>query len=591
MARRGRDKQIVEDGDEGRNGTGRLALPIQQQGEDPHFGHRDSLAPESASLLAPLASPDVPRRARSYRSRSSSVSSKGSDHSEAPPTPSSFNATTTRNLHTAFRASPNLGSQERPISDIPRPTFSLLGAIEFRDAINSLRKEGMSSGRSDFDTLLGPHSGDSHHEADLADYFGPITPYSSAHYHSHAGHGYSRTPSPSQRKLSRRNKSVTGIPRSQLSEAESGNVEAAVPSVSEAIPLRSTSSTPTGRGSRSKSISHMQAPLTLSIPDASMKSQSNPSPLAREIKGSGDATESQSPSTPRKGHRPVPSINLIPADDSMEFTLVEAELLHQPISDDQSEPPAHRRRKRDRVHHALHETVHVLFPALQGFRHKSLTGKILGIFASPAIFALTLTLPVVDDEAEGCSINRGGIVLTNDNIPSDVDLETAQSTIGQHGDVSKHVAAHAGAGLHHLILDAGMPTPSSPQAHHDHRHQADYFSQGGTTLDVGETPRAHDEAEQSSLESGQHSDGHAILFNKYLTAAQCVFGPLFCSSIFFCEFLIARRQTAAAECSHSCSQRTMIGPLGLSLPRQLEALLLPSSCSYEQMTGRISTGG
>ena len=553
MDRRGRRKQNLLETDhglldEGRNGTGRLALRTDPEGETQQlFAHRDSLAPsdsllprETTSLLTPLASPDG-ARAYSQRSRSSSVSSKGSDRSEAPPTPSSFNATTQRNLHTAFRASPNLSSQERPISDIPRPTFSLLGAIEFRDTINTLRKEGMASGRSDIDSLSGPHSGDSHHEADLSDYFGPITPYSSGHYHSHAHHGHPRAPSPSHRRLGRRNKSVTGIPRSQLSEAESGNVEETVPGVSEVIPLLSTSATPLLRGSRSKSISDIHAPLSLSIPDASPKAQSKPSPLAREIKGFSEQTNhtanhtGPSPSpAPRRGHRPVPSINLIPADDSLESTLVEAELPRQPLLGDQHEIPP-RKRKRDKVQHILHETVHVLFPALQGFKHKSLTGKILGVFASPAIFALTLTLPVVDDEAEGCSLNKGGIILTDD-IPSDVDLETAQSSSAQHDDPSKHFAAHAGAGLHHLILDAGMPSPASPHSRHDH-HQSDYFSQNAGSPGVGETPGVGSDLEERSVESEQHSVGHALLFNKYLTAAQCIFGPLFCSSVFFCKSL------------------------------------------------------
>jgi sodium/potassium/calcium exchanger 6 len=549
MDRRGRYKLATASrlDDDGRNGTGRLALSVQAEHDE---GSRsldgiDAPAPSasesrrgSAAFLTPLPNGE-PARPRSMRSRSSSLSSKDSNRSEVPPTPSSYNATTSRNLNTAFRASPNLSSQERPISDIPRPTFSLLGAIEFRDAINTLRKEGMASGRSDVDLWSGPHSGDSQQEADLSDYFGPITPYPSAHYHSHASHAHSRATSPSHRKLGRRNKSITGIPRSQLGEPEVGNVEEALTGTSEVIPLLSTTpAAPILRGTRSKSISDIHAPSTLSIPDVPMKAPSNPSPLARELKGSEDAanaTGTQSASATRKGHRPVPSINLIPADESVESTLVEGTSHHQPLLDDVTEThqKPHRRRKRDKVRHVIHETIHVLFPALQGFKHKSLTGKILGVFASPAIFALTLTLPVVDDEAEGCSLNKGGIVLTDD-LPSDIDLETAGAISNVETDNSKHFAAHAGAGLHHLILDAGMPSPASGVQHDHHHHQTDYFDHNPYDPEGGQVPVAGSDSEGRSIES-QHSDGRALLFNKYLTAAQCVFGPLFCSSVFFCE--------------------------------------------------------
>jgi sodium/potassium/calcium exchanger 6 len=41
------------------------------------------------------------------------------------------------------------------------------------------------------------------------------------------------------------------------------------------------------------------------------------------------------------------------------------------------------------------ETLHVLFPTLHEFHSKSLLGKIAAVFATPAVFMLTVTLPVV----------------------------------------------------------------------------------------------------------------------------------------------------------------------------------------------------
>lgn len=51
--------------------------------------------------------------------------------------------------------------------------------------------------------------------------------------------------------------------------------------------------------------------------------------------------------------------------------------------------------KIQRAKHAITQTCHILFPTLRRWRGKTFMGKIVSLFAAPAVMALTLTLPVV----------------------------------------------------------------------------------------------------------------------------------------------------------------------------------------------------
>jgi sodium/potassium/calcium exchanger 6 len=550
MNRKGQNKQLFANTGTGdvddsmRNGNGQLSLPRASISGDltplveGESGHETNATADGQGLplLDTLTTPGLGRTIYSRsRSRSSSLSSGVSERSHAPPTPTSISAATSRHVNAAFRASPNLRASDRPISDIPRPTFSLLGAIEFRDAINTLRKEGnaggMLTGRSELDGTIPLGSGESHREADFSDYFGPISPFSSAHYHSHVQpqhHGH-------RRRADGRNKSVTGIPRSQLNLSESSPREE-ITGGSRVIPLLSTSASRL----RSKSSSNIHEHRDLGLSRSSTIGTDHPQLVNEHVERASDSLPSAGTpgtSTPTHlGHRPVPSINLITAGDDNEDMMYGAGETHQlyPADSGDAAQNSARTRKRDKLWNVVHETFHVLFPALQGFRHKSLTGKILGVFASPAILALTLTLPVVDDEAEGCSLNKRGIALEDDDDLAGGDAERGQG-IAYNGDTSKHFAASAGAGLHHLILDGGLPSPASGHGHYDHRHRdADYLDREADG--PGDDPELHTKfGGDQELSSDGGSDGQALLFNKYLTAAQCVFGSLFCSSVFFCK--------------------------------------------------------
>jgi len=51
--------------------------------------------------------------------------------------------------------------------------------------------------------------------------------------------------------------------------------------------------------------------------------------------------------------------------------------------------------KPPRIRSVLKRMYHVLFPSLHGFKSKSLLGKLAALFSVPALFAITVTLPVV----------------------------------------------------------------------------------------------------------------------------------------------------------------------------------------------------
>ncbi|KAI5982026.1 Sodium/calcium exchanger protein-domain-containing protein [Pisolithus marmoratus] len=131
--------------------------------------------------------------------------------------------------------------------------------------------------------------------------------------------------------------------------------------------------------------------------------------------------------------------------------------------------------KCERVRHVLARTCHIVFPSLHHFWSKTLLRKIVALLAAPAVMALTLTLPVVV-------------------IP-----------YGTNGmDEEKP--------LHH---------------HHPHHHHG------------AETEPRLVEFEEEGVERTMMADEvvqedfHEMKFNKWLMAAQCVFGPLFCVAVLF----------------------------------------------------------
>lgn len=128
---------------------------------------------------------------------------------------------------------------------------------------------------------------------------------------------------------------------------------------------------------------------------------------------------------------------------------------------------------RFRIRHHTRQVLWTLFPSLRSFRHKSVVGMFMAVVSVPAILALTLTLPVVDESGR-----EGAIAL-----PEGESEPLTHPEIGEE--------------LHHLV--AGF-SPHSPLAR---------FNEADT-------------AEESC-------------FSKELTAAQAFFGPVVCAALIFSE--------------------------------------------------------
>jgi sodium/potassium/calcium exchanger 6 len=180
------------------------------------------------------------------------------------------------------------------------PSFSLVGALEFRSVVSSLQQEAAGSSLGNFEPRL--------------------TPYIGGHYH---GIGHSR------------------------SRSHSGSMNAS--DASSDVPLSDRSSLPRA--------SHHALDQGRSLPESPLiLINSDTEPRIPEI------------SHTRSSLRP----------------------------DNSSDIPYHEvatRRQTARL--ALSRMCHILFPTMHEFKTKSLLGKVAAVFAAPAVFALTITLPVV----------------------------------------------------------------------------------------------------------------------------------------------------------------------------------------------------
>lgn len=261
------------------------------------------------------------------------------------------------------------------------PSFSLVGALEFRSVISSLQQDAAGTSLGTFEPPM-------------------LTPFPGGHYHSFV-HSRSRSHGSIR----------SGSPR--ISDASSD-----VP-LSDRSPLPPASSLPAD--DRWHSI--LEEPL---------------------ISTDGDA----GPQIPQISHTPAS-----PRSDT------NSDFAHHTA-------PAPRRG----IRHILSLTSHILFPTLHEFRAKSLLGKVAAVFAAPAVFVLTVTLPVVVK-------------------PYD---------------------------------DVGYRHEKTPSIHH--------------TL----FPFEENGIERTLIAEEEEMDG--LQFNKWLMAAQCAFGPVFCASVLFSTFVAFMRR-------------------------------------------------
>ncbi|QRV75052.1 Sodium/calcium exchanger protein [Ceratobasidium sp. AG-Ba] len=197
------------------------------------------------------------------------------------------------------------------------PSFSLLGALEFRTVVNSLHGASTAETLSMFDA--------------------PVSPYAAGHYTRRLSVGQGRT-SPAG--------SVHRMP------------------VATAPPALDTSRTEEQRDP-------WDAAFSLQLNE---RNGLSPSPA-------GELSRAKSP---------VPSINVFsPAGPNGTSAAAPRKLF---VPDDVPAPARWRT--------ILSELAHTLFPSLVGISSRPWLWKIIAICSAPAIFALTLTLPVVVNEPE-----------------------------------------------------------------------------------------------------------------------------------------------------------------------------------------------
>lgn len=362
-------------------------------------------------------------------------------------------------------------------SDTPRAGFSLLGAVEFRDVVNSLKQSGDL-----------PSPGSSRHTSR------PSTPVRSPmhdsadpdYFHSHRTKHYRHSSVQGLAAVERR-VSITRSRSASLHPAWSGKStrQSTLEGPSELSPVSSSPPQPNGDPdvehiplSASPRNKHL---LTLDIPQqevTTIVASTSPPNTAATATARGMAPVG-GPTTPVTG---VPQIALQNEDGEQEPPIM-------PLSRSQTVELVARRSL-----NTVRVVLHTLFPSLQGFHHKSFLGMGLAVLSVPAIFILTLTLPVIDDGRA----DEGGVVL-----PGVEDEPLVDAT--RDDDDNHHVPPDISGELHHLV-HSGYP----------HR------------------PRSEDGDTESSCSACSEEDD-CMVFNPVLTAAQCIIGPVVCGYLVFRE--------------------------------------------------------
>ncbi|KZT39099.1 hypothetical protein SISSUDRAFT_1099515 [Sistotremastrum suecicum HHB10207 ss-3] len=313
-----------------------------------------------------------------------------------------------RATHPNYRTLPPLRARhsdtQRPPSIPHFPSFSLLGALEFRQVVNSLARDSSV--------------------ASLAAFESPLTPFAAGHYHRHT------VAAPSTR-------------------------------------LRGRSRSPGAREDGDP----WDAALGLPLSDRHREARSA-SPVLGERDTDHDTLHGENglllpPGDHQQGpiyKSPIPSIAITSPIGSTVS-----------LPDDNDRSPPRPNSRRTKLYRILATAFHILFPTLHEFRSKPWYEKLAAIFATPAVLALTVTLPVV---------------------------------ITPYGQASHPVEK----------LQAGDESTSGGGAE---ARLVDFEEEGVERVLVAENEVEH--------------EMHELHFNKWLMACQCVLGPIFCAMVLFSE--------------------------------------------------------
>ncbi|GAA5901152.1 hypothetical protein JCM8208_002290 [Rhodotorula glutinis] len=486
------------------------------------------------SAVSPPASPSL------ARSRAQSVASLTS--SRPPPTPL-------------------LGARRRSRSVRP----SLLGAIEFRDVVNSL-----SSDRSSAANVLAVFGGAHQHHAHSHDALEEVE-------HEHE---YARAESTSRLEMGlgfgggregqgrRRALSQPGRPGAlTLGEGDDVLAEGVLREAEDRrrgrVPLGSRQSSWTGSARSDGS-------------DAgSVRVRRAPNGLIDLSDGVDDPWKgAHSPMVDNDGRaiKRVPSILL--TTDSGSDTILADPPSPSPASIASRHPP--------RKHHVLHAVRCALFPSLQSFRSKSIVGKCTALLCVPALLVLNLTLPVVEEPSDDSTASwheekyvatpGSGVQVESrhvdapssdeeddDHLDADVDERNAYDRIGHalhspavanppgHSDSPAHRLQHVRAAAaeaespHGAWAEVATPPlgaverPASPMDYFRvvNSSEASQVGRVGSEQDEGRDLVLGDGGDEASEEERDWRAQEAV--TRCLTALQCALGPVFCVSALLAE--------------------------------------------------------
>ncbi|GAA5821443.1 hypothetical protein JCM11251_004626 [Rhodosporidiobolus azoricus] len=244
--------------------------------------------------------------------------------------------------------------------------------------------------------------------------------------------------------------------------------------------------------------------------------------------------------------------------------------------------PAYRRRRHR--HHVLRALRRALFPSLQSFRSKSIVGAITALVCVPALLVLNLTLPVVEESTEDSSLSwngeKGGpgSLVMDDDLEDALPVDNPLERVGQalHSPaIDAHRHNHPSHGHNHAIshshhvqhvraaaAEAETPsraweevstTPLDSPGRPPTPEQMDYFrvvnsseaSMTGRVAPTEEgdaTPRMQ---QGSSLTAEEEEDWDEQILEmkamnhvtRCLTAVQCAIGPVFAVCALFTDSL------------------------------------------------------
>ncbi|WWD20576.1 hypothetical protein CI109_105052 [Kwoniella shandongensis] len=401
--------------------------------------------------------------------------------------------------------------------DTPRATFSLLGAVEFRDVVNSLRKESNSRGNSPART---PNPGGVDRDRET-DYFGPI---------SASTYGHRRSSSYGFHSVGRKG----------------GSTAKGTPMVNGRRRASTHSLKPSERTDSYRSVSS-PPPQNVTVPEPNPWEDQRGHPPTPSPQLSSLSTSTTRPNRPKvvipnkaqPVRQYVPSISVVDPSGHVE----------EPGPDEQSPllatPPNGRSESRFRIRRRTKHVLRTLFPSLQSFRHKSIIGMILAIMSVPAILALTLTLPVVDDGrpeegavalpiADDEGLNEDGSYVGDEDGEDSLETEVERDDYDDEAD--RLLQPEMGEELHHLV-DHGFSPLHSPLGRISHsalRRMNHHVEEGEVGGDGEENGDEEDEELNKELYEEMEQE-RGLEFNKYLTAAQCVLGPVFCAFIIFSD--------------------------------------------------------